>query len=63
MPCYLGYEKSSPFFHKRKKNKLAKDFPDIVAMKNANSDVKKPVRGYNQGDTELYSNFGFMHVT
>ena len=27
-------------------NKLAKAFPDIVAMKNANSGVKKPVRGH-----------------
>ena len=45
------------------KVELAKAFPDIVAMKNANSGVKKPVRGHNQGDTELYSNFGFMHVT
>ena len=24
---------------------------------------RKSVRGHNQGDTELYSNFGFMHVT
>ena len=45
------------------KVELARAFPDIVAMKNANSGVKKPVRGHNQGDTELYSNFGFMHVT
>ena len=45
------------------KVELAKAFPDIVAMKNANSGVKEPVRGHNQGDTELYSNFGFMHVT
>jgi len=45
------------------KVELAKAFPDIVAMKNANSGVKKTVRGHNQGDTELYSNFGFMHVT
>ena len=45
------------------KVELARAFPDIVAMKNANSGVKEPVRGHNQGDTELYSNFGFMHVT
>ena len=45
------------------KVELTRAFPDIVAMKNANSDVKKPVRGHNQGDTELYSNFGFVHET
>ena len=45
------------------KVELARAFPDIVAMKNANSVVKKPARGHNQGDTELYSNFGLMHVT
>ncbi len=45
------------------KVELKRAFPDIVAMKDSNSGVKKPVRGHNQGDTELYSNFGFMHVT
>ena len=45
------------------KVELARSFPDIVAMKNANSGVKEPARGHDQGDTELYSNFGFMHVT
>ena len=35
------------------KVELARAFPDIVAMKNANLGVKKPVRGHNQGDTEL----------
>jgi len=39
------------------KVELSRAFPDIVAMKYANSGVKKPVRGHNQGDTELYSNF------
>ena len=33
------------------KVELARAFPDIVAMKNANSGVKKPIRGHNQGHT------------
>ena len=38
-------------------------FPDIVAMRDSGSDGKNLPRGDSQGDTELYSNFGFMHVT
>ncbi|SVB14219.1 uncharacterized protein METZ01_LOCUS167073 [marine metagenome] len=40
------------------KVKLAGNFPDIVAVKNTNLGVKKPVRGHR-----LYSKFGFVHVT
>ena len=45
------------------KVELKRAFPDIVAMKKSDSKGKNLSRGYNQGDTELYSNFGFMHVT
>ena len=45
------------------KVELVRAFPDIVAMKNNGIDGKNLPRGDNQGDTELYSNFGFMHVT
>ena len=44
------------------KVELSRAFPDIVAMKDINSDGKNLPRGYSQGDTELYSNFGFMNV-
>ena len=42
---------------------LSRSFPDIVAMNGSSSDGKNLPRAHNQGDTELYSNFGFMHVT
>ncbi|MEE3196436.1 MAG: hypothetical protein VX260_05715, partial [Candidatus Neomarinimicrobiota bacterium] len=45
------------------KVELTRAFPDIVAMKDSSSDGKNLPRGYIQGDTELYSNFGFMHVS
>ena len=45
------------------KVELQRAFPDIVAMKDINSDGKNLPRGYSQGDTELYSNFGFMNVS
>ena len=45
------------------KVELKRAFPDIVAMKDSTSGGKNLPRGYSQGDTELYSNFGFMHVT
>jgi hypothetical protein len=45
------------------KVKLSRAFPDIVAMKNNGIDGKNPLRVPNQGYLELYSNFGFMHVT
>jgi len=41
---------------------LSKAYPEIYAMKNGRIDEKKVPRAYNQGHTELYSNFGFMHV-
>ena len=44
------------------KVELSRSFPDIVAMKDSGSDGKNLPRAYNQGDTELYSNFGVMHV-
>ena len=45
------------------KVELSRSFPDIVAIKESAIDGKNLPRGDNQGDTELYSNFGFMHVT
>ena len=45
------------------KVELVRAFPDIVAMKDSGSDGKNLPRAHNQGHTELYSNFGFMHVT
>ena len=45
------------------KVELSRAFPDIVAMKNNGIDGKNPLRVPNQGYLELYSNFGFMHVT
>ena len=45
------------------KVELKRAFPDIVAMRDSGSDGKNLPRGDIQGDTELYSNFGFMHVT
>ena len=45
------------------KVELKRAFPDIVAMRDSGSDGKNLPRGDSQGDTELYSNFGFMHVT
>jgi len=45
------------------KVELSRSFPDIVAMKNNGIDGKNPLRVPNQGYLELYSNFGFMHVT
>ena len=42
------------------KVELARAFPDIAALKNGITSDKTPLRGYNQGDIELYSNFGFM---
>ena len=45
------------------KVKLSRAFPDIVAMKNNVIDGKNHLRVPNQGYLELYSNFGFMHVT
>ena len=45
------------------KVELSRSFPDIEAMKDSGSDGKNLPRGDSQGDTELYSNFGFMHVT
>ena len=45
------------------KVELSRSFPDIVAMKDSGSDGKNLPRAHNQGHTELYSNFGFMHVT
>ncbi len=44
------------------KIELQRAFPDIVAMKDGSPDGKYLPRGYSQGDTELYSNFGFMNV-
>ena len=44
------------------KVELSRAFPDIVAMKDSSPDGKYLPRGYSQGDTELYSNFGFMNV-
>ena len=41
---------------------LSKAYPEIYAIKNGIIDEKKVPRTYNQGHTELYSNFGFMHV-
>ncbi|SVA00736.1 uncharacterized protein METZ01_LOCUS53590 [marine metagenome] len=45
------------------KVELKRAFPDIVAMKESATDGKNLPRAHNQGHTELYSNFGFMHVT
>ena len=45
------------------KVELARSFPDIVAMKDGVLEDKNPLRVPNQGYLELYSNFGFMHVT
>jgi integrase len=45
------------------KVELNRAIPDIVAMRDSGSDGKNLPRGDSQGDTELYSNFGFMHVT
>ena len=45
------------------KVELSRSFPDIVAMKESATDGKNLPRAHNQGHTELYSNFGFMHVT
>ena len=45
------------------KVELSRSFPDIVAMRDSGSDGKNLPRGDSQGDTELYSNFGFMHLT
>jgi len=45
------------------KVELSRSFPNIVAMKDSGSDGKNLPRAYNQGYLELYSNFGFMHVT
>ena len=39
------------------KVELSRSFPDIVAIKESAIDGKT-----FQGHTELYSNFGFMHV-
>ena len=39
---------------------LSKAYPEIYAMKNGRIDEKKVPRAYNQGQTKLYSNFGFM---
>lgn len=39
---------------------LGKAYPNIYAMKNAQINGKKVPRAYNQGQTKLYSNFGFM---
>ena len=41
---------------------LSKAYPEIYAIKNGRINEKKVPRVYNQGHTELYSNFGFMHV-
>jgi len=45
------------------KVELSRSFPDIVAIKESAIDGKNLPRAHNQGHTELYSNFGFMHVT
>ena len=45
------------------KVELARSFPDIVAMKDGVLEDKKGLRGTKKGGIELYSNFGFMHVT
>ena len=45
------------------KVELARSFPDIVAMKDGALEDKKGLRGTKKGGIELYSNFGFMHVT
>jgi len=44
------------------KVELSRSFPDIVAIKESATDDKNLPRAHNQGHTELYSNFGFMHV-
>jgi len=64
--CYaLGHKDTSMTkqYTNLDKVELKRAFPDIVAMKDSNSDDKNLPRGDSQGDTELYSNFGFMHVT
>jgi len=43
------------------KVELARAFPDIAALKNGVTSDKTPLRGYNQGDIELYSNFGITY--
>ncbi|MEE2765027.1 MAG: hypothetical protein VX600_00895 [Candidatus Neomarinimicrobiota bacterium] len=43
------------------KVELKRAFPDIAAMKNGVTIDKIPLRGHNQGDIELYSNFGFIY--
>jgi len=50
------------------KVELKRAFPDIVAMKDGGLEDKKGLRGTGlrgtgKGEIELYSNFGFMHVT
>ena len=45
------------------KVELARSIPDIVAMKDGVLEDKKGLRGTKKGGIELYSNFGFMHVT
>ena len=45
------------------KVELKRAFPDIVAMKDGGLEDKKGLRGTEKGEIELYSNFGFMHVT
>ena len=44
-------------------NAVTKGIDKTVAMKDSGSDGKNLPRAHNQGHTELYSNFGFMHVT
>ena len=45
------------------KVELKRVFPDVVAMKDGGLEDKKGLRGTEKGEIELYSNFGFMHVT
>ena len=40
---------------------LARDFPDISDMRNGMINDTIPLKGYDQGDIELYSNFGFTY--